>query len=158
MDKNKTIKVRNLSSGYVSYILENRHIRREWNSKNQIRIIPAEELEEALYEKKIKNLFTLGYLGIDNKEDRILVKLEPEECSKEEVVEPFDSNKAKILLLAEKDLNKFKEKVESLQSGEIDTLVTTANEVKNIDYNKLKIIKEVLGVDISKQLINNAED
>jgi vacuolar-type H+-ATPase subunit F/Vma7 len=156
MESSKMIKVKNLSKGGVTYLLENRHIRREWNTKNQIRPIPADELQEALYDQGIRNLFVLGYLGIESKEDRVLVGLDYED--EEETVEPFDENKAKILLLAEKNMDTFKERLQKMHAGEIETLIDTANTLKNVDFNKQKIIKEVLGVDISKQLINNVDN
>lgn len=154
----KSVKVKNLSKGTVSYLLEDRHIRREWSSKNQIRPIPADELRDALYDMGIRRLFTLGYLGIEDAEDRKLVGLDYEDSKPEETVEPFDENKAKILLIAEKDLTKFEEKLKGLKSGEIETLLNTAYEVKNIDFNKVKIIKEVCGVDVNTLLQNNADD
>lgn len=154
MDDLKNIKVlvKNLSSGVVTYSLDARHVRREWAREGQVIPIPADELQEAIYDQGTYNLFILGYLGIDNPDHRKLIGLEYDGFGPQVV--PFDKNKAKALLAIE-DLDAFKRQLQTLKSGQIETLIMTAYEIKNIDYNKQKIIKDVVGVDLANLIKNN---
>ena len=98
------------------------------------------------------NLFTQGYLGIVNPEHRLLVGLEYEGGDK---VLPFGVNDARKLLVDEQNIEVFTNKIRSLRPGNIETLVSAAYALKNVDYNKQKIIKDVLGVDITNLVRNN---
>lgn len=150
------VMVKSLSTGIVTYSLDTRHVRREWSRLGQVIPIPADELQEALYDQGTYNLFALGFLGIENSAQRKLVGLEYEGMGP--VIEPFDTAKAKKLLLEETNLNTFKAKLQQLKLGNIEVLIQTACDLKNIDYNKQQIIKEVLGVDILTLVKNSEED
>ena len=148
--------VKSLVPGTVTYSSDVRHVRREWTRQNQVIPIPADELQEVLYDQGVFNLFALGYLGIDNSAQRKLVGLEYDGSGMEYV--PFTSEKARELLLDEKDLSKFREKLANLKIGNIETLVSAAYDIKNISYDKVKIIKEMIGVDITNLIRNNDDD
>lgn len=150
------VMVKSLVSGTVTYSSDVRHVRREWSRQNQVIPIPADELQEVLYDQGVYNLFSLGYLGIDNPEHRKLVGLEYEGTGI--MIVPFTSESARRLLLDEKDLNVFRQKVSNLKIGNIETLVQAAYEIKDISYDKMKIIKEVIGVDIANLIRNNDDD
>ena len=154
--KNVRVMVKSLVSGIVTYSSDVRHVRREWSRQNQIIPIPADELQEVLYDQGVYNLFALGYLGIENPDHRKLVGLEYE--GNDRKIVPFTTDVAKRLLVDEKDLDKFREKVASLKIGNIETLVGTACEIKNISYDKMKIMKELIGVDVANLIRNNDFD
>lgn len=154
--KNIRVMVKSLVSGSVSYSSDVRHVRREWVRENQIIPIPADELQEVLYDQGVYNLFSLGYLGIENPEHRKLVGLEYDGTGIQIV--PFTTDKARRLLVDEKDLNKFRQELANLKIGNIEVLVSTACAIKDISYDKMKIIKEMIGVDIQNLIRNNDED
>ena len=151
--KNIKVLVKCLVGGSVSYSSDVRHVRREWTRINQIMPIPADELQEVLYDQGTYNLFALGYLGIDNPDHRKLVGLEYDGSDRKII--PFTTDKARQLLVEEKDLNKFKQELANLRVGNIEVLVQTAYDLKDISYDKLKIIKEMIGVDITNLIRNN---
>lgn len=144
--------VESLVPGSVVYNCEARHVRREWKRQGQQIPIPADELQEAIYDQGTYNLFVQGYLGIANPDHRKLVGLEYEGG---DMVLPFSVADARKLLVDETDLTVFENKVRSLRPGSIETLISTAYTLKNVDYNKQKIIKDVLGVDIITLVKNN---
>ena len=144
--------VESLVPGSVVYNCEARHVRREWKRQGQQIPIPADELQEAIYDQGTYNLFVQGYLGIKNPDHRKLVGLEYEGG---DMVVPFSVTDARRLLVDETDLTVFENKVRSLRPGSIETLISTAYTLKNVDYNKQKIIKDVLGVDIITLVKNN---
>lgn len=151
--KNTRVLVKSLVSGSVTYSSDIRRVRREWTREGQIIPIPADELRDVLYDQGTMNLFTLGYLGIDNPEHRKLVGLEYDGTDFKVI--PFSSEQAKKLLVEEKDLVKFREKLASLKIGNIEVLINTACAIKDVSYDKMKIIKEVVGVDVASLIRNN---
>lgn len=151
--KNTRVLVKSLVSGSVTYSSDIRRVRREWTREGQIIPIPADELRDVLYDQGTMNLFTLGYLGIDNPEHRKLVGLEYDGTDFKVI--PFSSEQAKKLLVEEKDLVKFREKLASLKIGNIEVLINAACAIKDVSYDKMKIIKEVVGVDIASLIRNN---
>ena len=154
--KNIKVRVRSLSTSSVVYSSEIRHVRREWLREGQVILIPADELQEVLFDQGVYNLFAMGYLGIDNPDHRELVGLDYEGSGSQMV--PFDKKRAEILLL-ETDLEAFKQRLALMhgKTGEIDTLINTAYEIKNVSYDKQQIIKAVFGIDLSN-LIKNGEE
>lgn len=146
--------VKSLVPQVVTYSNEFRHVRRQWSRQNQEILIPADELQESIYDKGVYNLFNLGYLGIDNAEHRKLIGLDTDYTGK---VEPFSREDAKELLFKEADLATFRQKISELKSGNVDVLVEEAFAVRNVSYDKINIIKEILGIDITSML-NNDKD
>ncbi len=149
------VMVKSLVPGTVTYSNELRHVRRIWQKQNQVIAIPADEIQESIYDIGVYNLFHQGYLGIDNAEHRKLVGLDSEEFG---TTAPFSADDARKLLLGgEPNLEAFRQKISSLQKGSIDVLITEAYNLKNVSYDKLNIIKEVLGVNITNMLVNDEE-
>ena len=148
------VMVKSLVPGTVTYSNEMRHVRRVWQRQNQTIIIPADELQESIYDIGVYNLFHQGYLGIDNAEHRKLIGLDNESFGTNA---PFSTADARKLLMEESNLETFKRTVASLQKGSIDVLITEAYNIRNVSYDKLNIIKEVLGVNITNMLVNDEE-
>lgn len=152
--KNIKIKVQSLVPGLVTYSNDMRHVRRSWNKQNQVLTIPADELEECLYDVGTFNLFHQGYLGIDNPQHRELIGLDNESFGK---CVPFKDVDARKLLSEEPNLEVFRNRISVLQKGSIDVLVTEAYNLRNVSFDKLNIMKEVLGVNITNMLTNDQE-
>ena len=148
------VMVKSLVPGTVTYSNEMRHVRRVWQRQNQTIIIPADELQESIYDIGVYNLFHQGYLGIDNAEHRKLIGIDNESFGTNA---PFSTEDAKKLLMQEPNLETFKRTIASLQKGSIDVLITEAYNLRNVSYDKLNIIKEVLGVNITNMLVNDEE-
>lgn len=148
------VAVESLVPGTVTYSNELRHVRRLWNRQGQIIVIPADELQESIYDRGVYNLFTQGYLGIANEEHRKLISLDDDSIG---TVEPFSTKDAQKLLVEETDLGIFRQKISALRPGNVDVLVDEACNIRNVSYDKLNIIKEVLGVNITNMLNNDQE-
>ena len=148
------VMVKSLVPGTVTYSNDMRHVRRIWQRQNQVIAISADELQESIYDMGVYNLFHQGYLGIDNAEHRKLIGLDDESFGTNE---PFSSADARKLLLDEQNLETFRKRISVLQKGSIDVLVTEAYNIRNVSYDKLNIIKEVLGINITNMLINDEE-
>lgn len=146
--------VKSLVPGTVTYSNDFRHVRRVWTRQGQVISIPADELQESIYDRGVYNLFTLGYLGIDNAEHRKLIGLDDEAVGE---IKPFSSEDAKKLLVEENNLAAFRQKVSGLKAGSVDVLIEEAYNIKNISYDKVNIIKELLGVNITNMLNNDQE-
>ena len=146
--------VKSLVPGTVTYSNDFRHVRRVWTRQGQVISIPADELQESIYDRGVYNLFTLGYLGIDNAEHRKLIGLDDEVVGE---IKPFSSEDARKLLVEENNLATFRQKVSELKAGSVDVLIEEAYNIKNISYDKVNIIKELLGVNITNMLNNDQE-
>lgn len=148
------VMVKSLVPGTVTYSNDFRHVRRIWQRQNQVIAIPADELQESIYDIGVYNLFHQGYLGIENAEHRKLIGLDSESFGSNA---PFSEVDAKKLLVEETNLDAFRSRIAGLQKGSIDVLVTTAFNLRNVSYDKINIMKEVLGVNITNMLSNDEE-
>ena len=137
--KTTKVEVKSLVPGLVTYSNELRHVRREWKNQGQKILIPAEELQESIYDRGTYNLFAFGYLGIDNAEHRKLIGLDDDTYGE---LKPFSKEDADKLLIEETNLDTFRNAIAGLKSGNIDVLVEEAYTIRNISYDKLNIIKD----------------
>ena len=153
--QNIRVMVKSLSSGVVTYSSDTRHVRREWSRQGQIIPIPADELQEVIYDNGVYNLFALGYLGIDNPDHRVLVGLEYEGAQTKMI--PFDAARAQKLLSNETSIEDFKKAIANFRSGHIETLVNAAYQMRTVDFNKQRVMAEKFGVDIVNLIRNNEE-
>ena len=147
----KKIPVINYADSAVSYFLEDRRIRRLWTVKGQKILIDAEEIREALYEPGIRNLFTEGYLGMENAIDREYVELDVPQVVSYAPFNDIAANK----LMALNDIEELKTKIKKLAPNGRDTLIRKAVESDNINYNVVNAIKEVTNIDVMKIKENN---
>lgn len=152
--RNIRVLVKNLSTSAVTYSSDTLHVRREWVREGQVLPIPASELQEVLYDHGTYNLFAMGYLGIDNPDHRKLVGLEYEDFGPQMV--PFDRKRAERLL-TETSIQDFKQQLSGMlgKTGQIDLLVATACNLKDVSYDKQQAIKEIFGIDITSLIKNN---
>jgi len=59
--------------------------------------------------------------------------------------------------MEETNLESFRKTISVLQKGSIDVLTTEAYNLRNVSYDKLNIMKEVLGINITNMLVNDEE-
>lgn len=143
------VKVVNNTTGNVGYTVPNLHVRRVFRPQQTL-MVTFEELEEGLYEPGIRKLFENGFLTIENKQDRIDLGLAMVD-EKEEIVEDaaapthtqikaaLKSNKYADLYLLMKDA----------PSGTLSLVVDYALELEITDTQKLQLIKDKTGSDIT---------
>lgn len=148
------VMVKSLVPGTVVYNNPLRHVRRVWSKRNQVIVIPADELQESIYDIGVYNLFHQGYLGIENAEHRKLIGLDNDSFG---VNIPFSDADAQKLLGDETKLDAFKAKIATLQPGSIELLTSVAFEMRNVSYDKVTAMKEILGVNITNMLKNDEE-
>ena len=99
--KDIRVAVKSLVPGTVTYSNEMRHVRRIWQKQGQVILIPADELQESIYDIGVYNLFHQGYLGIDNPNHRKAIGLDDENYGTNE---PFSAEDARKLLMEESNL------------------------------------------------------
>jgi hypothetical protein len=64
------VKVKNITKGGVVYLLPDRHVKRSWEPRN-IKQVPFDELEEALFVEGIAVMFKEGLLKVMDDQDAI---------------------------------------------------------------------------------------
>ena len=153
----KKVKVKNLISQRVVLSLPELRLRRVWEKKGAVMLIPYEQLEEAMYSPGVENMFREGILGIDDMETKIALGLEEEGAT-----EPTN-----IIILSDQELKRyltvmpafeFKEKVKDLPRQQIMELVNyaIANEIAN--FEKSEILKQYTGIDVISAIKLNRDD
>lgn len=153
----KKVKVKNLVSQRVVLSLPELRLRRVWEKKGAVMLIPYEQLEEAMYSPGVENMFKEGILGIDDMETKIALGLEEEGAT-----EPTN-----IIILSDQELKRyltvmpafeFKEKVKDLPRQQVMELVNyaIANEIAN--FEKSEILKQYTGIDVISAIKLNRDD
>lgn len=153
----KKVKVKSLVSQRVVLSLPELRLRRVWEKKGAVVLIPYEQLEEAMYSPGVENMFKEGILGIDDMEIKIALGLEEEGAT-----EPTN-----IIILSDQELKRyltvmpafeFKEKVKDLPRQQIMELANYAitNEIAN--FEKSEILKQYTGIDVISAIKLNRDD
>ena len=151
------VKVVNLVSGRVTINVPDLRLKRTWERKNAVKIIPFEQLEEAMYDPGVEALFTEGILGISDMETKIALNLEPEGATAPVNIITLDDAQRKRYLTT-MILSEFRQKIKELSTEQVQELAKYAidNEITNFD--KAQIIKDRIGVDIIKSIELNKAD
>lgn len=153
----KKVKVKSLVSQRIVLSLPELRLRRVWEKKGAVMLIPYEQLEEAMYSPGVENMFKEGILGIDDMETKIALGLEEEGAT-----EPTN-----IIILSDQELKRyltvmpafeFKEKVKDLPRQQVMELVNyaIANEIAN--FEKSEILKQYTGIDVISAIKLNRDD
>ena len=152
------VKVKSLVSKRVIMTVPDLRLRRVWEKKGAVVIIPFSQLEEAMYLPGVENLFKEGILGIDDMEQKIALGLEPEGADA-----PVN-----IITLTEQEMKRYltvmpefelKEKLKELPHEQIMELATYAiqHEVP-ISLDKSEIIQSYTGIDVITAIKLNRDD
>ena len=154
---NKKVKVVSLVSQRVLLTVPDLRLRRVWEKKGAVVVIPFEQLEEAMYSPGVENLFTSGILGIDDMETKIALGLEPEGAEAPvNIITLTDEQRKRYL--TKMPVYEFREKIKELSPEQINELAAyaIANEIS--DYDKSEIIKKYVDVDIIQAIKLNRDD
>ena len=151
------VKVKSLISRRVIMSVPDLRLRRVWEKKGAVVIIPFDQLQEAMYLPGVENLFKEGILGIDDMEQKIALGLEPDGAT-----EPVN-----IITLSEQEMKRymtvlpifeFKEKIKELPHEQIVELAAYAIEHEIADFEKSEIIKKYIDIDIINSIKLNRDD
>ena len=151
------VKVINLISSRVNINVPDIRLKRIWEKKGAVKIIPFEQLEEAMYNPGVEALFREGILGIDDLEIKKKLGLEPEDAEEPVNIIVLDDQQRKRYLTV-MPTGEFKAKIKELPMEQIRELAQYAidNEIANFD--KAEIIKKMIGTDIISSIQLNKAD
>ena len=153
----KKVKVVSLVSQRVVLTVPDLRLRRVWERKGAVAVIPFEQLEEAMYSPGVENLFKNGILGIDDMETKIALGLEPEGAKAPINIITLNDEQRKRYLTA-MPLHEFKEEIKKLPIEQINELAAYAIEHEILDFDKSEIIKKYVDVDIMRAVKLNRDD
>lgn len=150
--ENRKITIESLSTGRVGIDIPELHLSRRWEKKGAKTTIDLDTLKEAIYYKGVSNLFTDGFLKIDDMDVKIELGLEPEGAKEpENIIILSDAQRQRLLTVApDRDLKEALGKISYEQTQE---LIEYAIEHEITDINKCDILKKATGVDIIKAVL-----
>lgn len=163
MDNNKVIVIENTANAIVSLTVPNTNVSRTWSQRGAKATLPFGDLEQAYYTQGGGYLFNNGILYIEDLEAKIALGLE--EAKEDGDVEDKSNLKIKKYVDADFDelmngasMKAFKEELEKMSPEQRRTFADYAIEHEISNYNKAKVIKELVGVDVIAIIEeNNAE-
>lgn len=153
----KKVKVASLVSQRVVLTVPDLRLRRVWERKGAIATIPFEQLEEAMYNPGVENLFRNGILGIEDMEVKIALGLEPEGAKEPINIITLNDEQRKQYLTA-MEFPVFKEKIRELPIEQINELAAYAIQHEILDFDKAEEIKKYVDVDIMRAVKLNRDD
>ena len=151
------VKVVNLISSRVNINIPDMRLSRVWERKGAVRIIPFEQLEEAMYNPGVEALFREGILGIEDLEVKKALGLEPEDATKPVNIIVLDDNQRKRYLTV-MPTAEFKIKVKELPIEQVRELAQYAINNEIAAFDKAEIIKDMIGTDIIGSIQLNKAD
>ena len=155
--ENKKVKVTNLVSSIVSINLPEIRLQRTWEKKGAVKIVPFEQLEEAIYDPGTEAMFRDGILGIDDMEVKIALGLEEEGTTEPtKVITLNDAQRKRYLTVM--PLEEFRVKIKDLSEEQIEELTYFAIEHEITNYDKSEVLKSLTGKDIIKTVELNRKD
>lgn len=153
----KKVKVVSLVSQRVILTVPELRLRRVWEKKGAVAIIPFEQLEEAMYSPGVENLFRSGILGIEDMEVKIALGLEPEGSDKPvNIITLTDAERKRYLTVM--PVAEFRAKVKELPIEQINELAAYAIAHEIMDFDKSEILKQYTNIDIMSAIKLNRDD
>lgn len=153
----KKVKVASLVSQRVVLTVPDLRLRRVWERKGAVATIPFEQLEEAMYNPGVENLFRNGVLGIEDMEVKIALGLEPEGAKEPVNIITLNDDQRKRYLTV-MPLHEFKEKIKELPVEQINELAAYAIQHEILDFDKAEEIKKYVDIDIMRAVKLNRDD
>ncbi len=151
------VKIVSLVSGRVVLSVPELRLKRVWDKKGAVKIIPFDQLQEALYEPGVTELFEGGCLGIDDMEQKIALGLEPEGAEEPVNIITIDDAQRKRYLTV-LPFVEFKEKIKELPREQIEELANFAIENEIADFEKSEVLRQYTGKDIIGAIKLNRDD
>ena len=151
------VKVKSLISSRVLLSVPDLRLRRVWEKKGAVKIIPLDQLEEAMYNPGVEALFREGALGIDDMEVKIALGLEPEDAKQPvNIITLTDDQRKRYLTVM--PLHEFKEEIKKLPIEQINELAAYAIEHEILDYDKSELLLKLTDIDIISAIKLNRAD
>ena len=151
------VKVVNLISSRVNINIPDVRLNRVWERKGAVRVIPFEQLEEAMYNPGVEALFREGILGIEDLEVKKALGLEPEDAAEPVNIITLNDNQRKRYLTV-MPTGEFKVKIKELPIEQIRELAQYAIDNEIVAFDKAEIIKKMIGTDIIGSIQLNKAD
>ena len=151
------VKVVNLISSRVNINIPDVRLSRVWERKGAVRVIPFEQLEEAMYNPGVEALFREGILGIEDLEVKKALGLEPEDAAEPVNIITLNDNQRKRYLTV-MPTSEFKVKIKELPIEQIRELAQYAIDNEIVAFDKAEIIKKMIGTDIIGSIQLNKAD
>jgi hypothetical protein len=151
------VKVKSLISGRVVMSIPDMRLKRVWERKGVVRVIPFEQLEEAIFNPGVERLFKNGALGIDDMEVKIRLGLEPEGAAEPVNIITLD-DKQRERYLKHMPIHEFRQKVKELPREQQLELANYAIANEIADFDKSEILLKAVGIDILSAIKLNRED
>ena len=151
------VKVKSLISSRVVISIPDMRLRRVWEKKGAVKIIPFDQLEEAMYNPGVENLFREGVLGIDDMEVKIKLGLEPEDAQAPVNIIVLD-DKQRERYLRVLPMHEFRQKVKELPQEQLIELANYAIENEIADFDKSELLLKLTDIDIISAIKLNRAD
>ena len=150
------VMVTSMVSSQVSLISPELRLRKTWPKKGAKLPIDKAILREAIYEPGIEYMFKNGILYIEDMDFKIELGLEPEGAKAPTEVIPMDdkymNRVLKLMPIAE-----MKSAIKSMNEEQIQELITYASSMKDIQFDRIEVVKQVTGIDLFKVIEINRQ-
>lgn len=151
------VKVVNLISSRVNINIPDIRLNRIWERKGAVKVIPFDQLEEAMYNPGVEALFREGILGIDDLEIKKALGLEPDDATEPvNIIVLNDTQRKRYLTVM--PTSEFKAKVKELPIEQVRELAKYAIDNEIAAFDKAEIIKKMIGTDIIGTIQLNKAD
>lgn len=151
------VKVVNLISSRVNINIPDIRLNRIWERKGAVKVIPFDQLEEAMYNPGVEALFREGILGIDDLEVKKALGLEPDDATEPvNIIVLNDTQRKRYLTVM--PTSEFKAKVKELPIEQVRELAKYAIDNEIAAFDKAEIIKKMIGTDIIGTIQLNKAD
>ena len=151
------VKVVNLISSRVNINIPDIRLSRVWERKGAVKVIPFDQLEEAMYNPGVEALFREGILGIEDLEIKKALGLEPDDATEPVNIIVLNDNQRKRYLTV-MPTSEFKAKVKELPIEQVRELAKYAIDNEIAAFDKAEIIKKMIGTDIIGTIQLNKAD
>ena len=151
------VKVVNLISSRVNISVPDVRLNRIWEKKGAVKVVPFDQLQEAIYDPGVEALFTEGILGIEDLEVKKKLGLEPEDTEEPvNIIVLNDQQRKRYLTVM--PFGEFKDKVKELSVEQVRELAQYAIDNEIADFDKAEVIKKITGTDIIGSIQMNKQD
>lgn len=153
MELVRKVKVQNMTRGTVTYLVDNKGVRRTFKPKTPMNV-PFEELEEALFDPGVAVMFSTGMLAVMDEKDSVDLGLKGEDG----IVETIVADEKTILNLLKGENGAFFTFMQNASVAARNSAVQLAIENEITDKAKAKIIKDIANADIVKTILRKREE
>lgn len=150
------VMVTSMVSSQVSLISPELRLRKTWPKKGAKLPIDKAILREAIYEPGIEYMFKNGILYIEDMDFKIELGLEPEGAKTPTEVIPVD-DKYMNRVLKLMPIVEMKNAIKSMNEEQIQELITYASNMKDIQFDRIEVVKQVTGIDLFKVIEINRQ-